>query len=184
MSILDLFDPTGNNFLGAGRVGGRVLADIMAPNMEFFRPDPFGFGRGTFAGKVGHGIGGAEQGAAGGFATGGVPGAVMGGVTGGVRSGLGDSEPYTLAGRGSGAAGNFGIGAGEGTLYSGAHALMGTPSATGSPGYPPGSAVQSLVSGRQNAQAQPAQPQQDRLAMIYKLFPRLRPGYGGPSYGL
>lgn len=124
-----IFDPTGNNFLGAGKTFGRILSDAVTLPMgttEWFRKDPFGFGKHTIAGKVGHGIGGAMEGGVGGagtgFATGGpygaILGAILGGATGGVRSGLGDSDPTSLAGHGGGALGNFGIGAGEG-LFSG-----------------------------------------------------------------
>lgn len=122
----EIFDPTGHNFLGAGDKFGRILGDLMTLGQgEFFRPDPFGMGRHTVGGKVGHGIGGAAQGGVGGFFTGGLPGAVVGGTTGGVRSGLGDSEPWTLAGRGGGGLGNFGIGAGEGVVLSGMGSLIG-----------------------------------------------------------
>jgi hypothetical protein len=127
MSWAHVLDPTGDNYLGAGKKWGRIIGDMPFIGSyglgEFARKDPFGMGEHTIGGKVGHGIGGAGEGAAGGFVTGGFPGAVLGGITGGVRSGLGDSDPTSLWGHGGGAAGNFGIGLGEGSLASFARSL-------------------------------------------------------------
>lgn len=187
MGVLDYFDPTGNNFLGLGKYMGRGLGDIATMGQgEWFRPDPYGMGRNTIGGQIGHGAGGAMQGAAGGFMTGGIPGAVMGGATGGVRSGLGDSSPWTLAGQGGGGTGNFGIGAGEGALYSGGHALMAGGPASGSAPTQgsPMSPVSKALNMMRGMTSQPPQqaPQQDLLSKIYAMYPNLRPHLGG-SYG-
>lgn len=110
----EIFDPTGNNYLGAGKTGGRVLGDMPFIGTwglgEFFRKDPWTSG-GT-GGHVMQGIGGAIPGGIGGFATGGYPGMAAGAATGGGLAGTGTTDNSTLSGFGE----NFGAGAGAGGL--------------------------------------------------------------------
>src|ERR1700674_2491393 len=93
VSFWDIFDPTGNNYLGAGKTIGRILGDMPFTGTwglgEFFRKDPFTMGQGTTGGHVGQGIGGAIPGGIGGFVTGGYPGLVAGAATGGGLGGTG-----------------------------------------------------------------------------------------------
>lgn len=144
MSFWNKLDPTGDNFLGAGKKWGRILAGIMTVGGdEFHRPDPYGSNRNTaFAKGIGGSVTGAAAGAGSGAVVGGpygaIAGGVLGGLSGGILGALGKTKPnYKIEGFGQ----NLGIGTASGlaggygaSAYGGAGAASGTGAGTGASG--------------------------------------------------